>query len=67
MAKSYKIVNVGSHVNPPADMWEKYFPTELRHKAPTKAVQHFEGEGDYEVLILEGIPGTASWVLPQLD
>lgn len=51
----YKIVNVGSHVNPPADMWAKYFPGELRHKAPVRAMQNFPGEGDYEVLILEGV------------
>jgi predicted TIM-barrel fold metal-dependent hydrolase len=53
--KQETIVNVGSHANPPAEMWAQYFPRELRHKAPARAIQHFPGEGDYEVLVLEGI------------
>jgi len=55
MSKKYNIVNVGSHVNPPADMWAKYFPKELRDKAPVKAIRTFPGEeGEYEVILLEG-------------
>ena len=55
MGKQYRVVNVGSHVNPPAWMWEKYFPKELRERAPKRVVQEFDGNGNYEALILEGI------------
>ena len=54
MSRDYKVVNVGSHVNPPADMWAKYFPKELQHKAPVAEIRNFPGEGEFEALILEG-------------
>jgi uncharacterized protein len=54
MQRKYRIVNVGSHANPPPDMWVKYFPDELRDKAPTRVVHRFP-DGEYEALLLEGV------------
>jgi predicted TIM-barrel fold metal-dependent hydrolase len=53
--REYRIVNVGSHVNPPALMWEKYFPPELRDRAPQRVLREFDGQGEYEALMLEGV------------
>jgi predicted TIM-barrel fold metal-dependent hydrolase len=53
--REYRIVNVGSHVNPPAQMWEEYFPAELRDRAPKRVLREFDGQGQYEAVILEGI------------
>jgi len=53
--REYRIVNVGSHVNPPARMWEEYFPKNLRDRAPKRVLQEFDGRGEYEALILEGV------------
>jgi predicted TIM-barrel fold metal-dependent hydrolase len=50
----YKLINVGSHVNPPPTMWQEYFPEHLRERAPVRDVVDFPGEGAYEVLRLEG-------------
>ena len=51
---SYRIVNVGSHVNPPAGMWEQYFPRQLRDQAPKRVLREFEDGTQYEALLLEG-------------
>lgn len=53
--KNYNLINVGSHVNPPPNMWVKHFPADLKHLAPVHTTQQFEGDGEYEVLMLEGI------------
>lgn len=55
MSRQYRVVNVGSHVNPPATMWEKYFPKELRDRAPKRVMQEFDGKGEYETLVFEGV------------
>jgi predicted TIM-barrel fold metal-dependent hydrolase len=55
VSRQYRIVNVGSHVNPPARMWAEYFPKELRDRAPQRVVKDFDGNGEYEALILEGV------------
>ena len=55
MTREYKLINVGSHVNPPPAMWVEHFPKEIEHKAPVRAVVDFPGEGEYEVLQLEGV------------
>jgi predicted TIM-barrel fold metal-dependent hydrolase len=36
-------------------MWEEYFPKELRERAPKRVVREFDGKGEYEALILEGV------------
>jgi predicted TIM-barrel fold metal-dependent hydrolase len=51
----YRVVNVGSHANPPADMWETYFPKSLKHLAPRLVVEEFGEEGRFEALLLEGV------------
>ena len=50
----YKVINVGSHANPPGDMYERYFPEELRHLAPKLVKREFDGDGEYEAIELEG-------------
>ena len=54
MKRKYHIINVGSHVNPPPDMWVKYFPRELRDKAPVPVVQQFN-DGQFQAVMLEGV------------
>jgi len=54
MSRKYRVVNVGSHANPPPDMWVKYFPAELRGKAPARVTAAFP-DGDYEALMLDGV------------
>lgn len=49
------VVNVGSHANPPADMWERYFPPELKDLAPRRVMHDFPGEGIFEAVMLEGV------------
>lgn len=53
--RDYRVVNVGSHVNPPAQMWEEYFPKELSDRAPRRVVREFDGQGEYEAVVLEGV------------
>jgi predicted TIM-barrel fold metal-dependent hydrolase len=53
MPREYKVVNVGSHVNAPATVWEKYFPKELMHLAPKREFRRFGDEGEFECLCLE--------------
>lgn len=55
MKRDYQIINVGSHVNPPPTMWAEYFPGNLRDRAPVRAVVDYPGEGEYEVLQMEGV------------
>jgi len=55
VSRTYSIVNVGSHANPPARMWQEYFPRELRDRAPQRIVREFDGMGEYEALLLEGV------------
>ena len=56
LTREYKVVNVGSHVNPPPTMWAEYFPEELKDRAPQVVVQEFEpGEGEWEALVVDGI------------
>lgn len=50
----YNVINVGTHVNPPGDMYERYFPEELRHLAPRLVKRIFDDEGEYEAIELEG-------------
>ena len=54
MTRKYHIINVGSHVNPPPDMWVKYFPRELRDKAPVPVLQQF-ADGQFQAVMLEGV------------
>ena len=49
----YKVINVGSHANPPGDMYERYFPEELRHLAPKLVKREFDGDGEYEPIDLK--------------
>ena len=51
---NYRVINVGSHVNPPGDMYERYFPENLRHLAPRLVKREFDGDGEYECIELEG-------------
>jgi predicted TIM-barrel fold metal-dependent hydrolase len=55
MKRKYNIVNVGSHANPPPDMWVNYFPKELRDKAPVRVMHQFP-DGEFEAVMLEGVP-----------
>lgn len=50
----YKVIDVGTHANPLADMWLERFPKDLRHLAPRKELRHNQ-HGEYEVLVCEGI------------
>ena len=50
----YRVINVGSHVNPPGDMYERYFPADLRHLAPRLVKRAFDDDGEYEAIELEG-------------
>jgi predicted TIM-barrel fold metal-dependent hydrolase len=51
----YRVINVGTHANPPGDMYERYFPAELRHLAPRfHAQREFPGEGLFDCMELEG-------------
>ena len=54
MAYDYKIINVGTHANPPGDIFERYFPAELKDLAPRFVRHDFAGEGVYECIELEG-------------
>jgi predicted TIM-barrel fold metal-dependent hydrolase len=54
MARDYRVINVGSHANPPGDMYERYFPEEIRHLAPKLVTREFPGEGVFECIELEG-------------
>ncbi len=56
MSKPYRIINVGSHVNYPGDVFERYFPDEIKHLAPRFVKHDFLGEGVYEAIMLEGVP-----------
>ncbi len=50
----YNVINVGTHVNPPGDMYERYFPEDLRHLAPRLVKRTFDDDGEYEAIELEG-------------
>ena len=51
----YSVINVGTHANPPGDMYERYFPENLKHLAPRFHRQReFPGEGKYDCIELEG-------------
>ncbi len=50
----YNVINVGTHVNPPGDMYERYFPEDLRHLAPRLVRREFDDDGEYEAIELEG-------------
>jgi predicted TIM-barrel fold metal-dependent hydrolase len=50
----YRVINVGSHVNPPGDLYERYFPEELHALAPRLVKREFDGDGEYEAIELEG-------------
>jgi predicted TIM-barrel fold metal-dependent hydrolase len=50
----YKVIDVGTHANPPAEMWVERFPAELRDLAPRKEMRSNE-LGEYEVLVCEGV------------
>lgn len=54
MARDYHVINVGSHANPPGDMYERYFPEAIRHLAPKLVKHEFPGEGVFECIELEG-------------
>jgi predicted TIM-barrel fold metal-dependent hydrolase len=54
MSDRYKIVNVGSHANPPGSMWADYAPPGYRENAPRLATKSFP-DGEYEILIVEGV------------
>ena len=54
MAYDYKVISVGTHANPPGDMYERYFPEELKHLAPRFVTHEFPGEGTFECIELEG-------------
>ncbi len=54
MSRDYRVINVGSHANPPGDMYERYFPEEIRHLAPKLVTREFPGEGVFECIELEG-------------
>jgi predicted TIM-barrel fold metal-dependent hydrolase len=49
----YKVIDVGTHANPPAEMWVERFPAELRDLAPRKEMRS-NHLGEYEVLVCEG-------------
>ncbi len=51
---NYRVINVGSHANPPGDMYERYFPKDLRHLAPRLVTRTFGDDGEYEAIELEG-------------
>jgi predicted TIM-barrel fold metal-dependent hydrolase len=51
---NYRVINVGTHVNPPGDMYERYFPEELKHLAPRLVKHDFPGDGICEAIELEG-------------
>jgi predicted TIM-barrel fold metal-dependent hydrolase len=56
MSTELEIINVGSHVNPPAEIWVRDCPEELRHLAPKLIKKRFPGESsDAEALLLEGV------------
>ena len=56
MSNELQIINVGSHVNPPAEMWERYCPADLKHLAPKLIRKRFSEETrDAEALLLEGV------------
>ncbi len=50
----YNVINVGTHVNPPGDMYERYFPEELRHLTPRLVKREFGDDGEFEAIELEG-------------
>jgi len=54
MAYDYKVINVGTHANPPGDVYERYFPEEIKHLAPKFVCHDFPGEGEFECIELEG-------------
>ena len=54
MSKPLRIVNVGSHANPPGSMYERYFPEHLIHLAPRFVTHEFPGEGVFECIEMEG-------------
>jgi predicted TIM-barrel fold metal-dependent hydrolase len=54
MGRQYRVINVGSHANPPGDMYERYFPEDIRHLAPKLVTRDFPGEGVFECIELEG-------------
>jgi predicted TIM-barrel fold metal-dependent hydrolase len=54
MSRQYDVVNVGSHVNPPGDMWADYAPAQYRENAPRLITKQFP-DGEYEVLVVEGV------------
>jgi len=51
----YQIIDVGTHATPPATMWQERYPKELRDQAPRRAWLRYEDDGEYEVLVLDGI------------
>lgn len=56
MTTELEIFNVGSHVNPPAEMWERYCPHDLKPLAPKLIKKRFPEETrDAEALLLEGV------------
>jgi predicted TIM-barrel fold metal-dependent hydrolase len=56
MSNELEIINVGSHVNPPAEIWVSRCPTELQHLAPRLIKKRFPGESEEaEALLLEGV------------
>jgi predicted TIM-barrel fold metal-dependent hydrolase len=56
MSSELEIINVGSHVNPPAEMWEQYCPAELQELAPKLIRKRFDDEAqEAEALLLEDV------------
>ena len=55
MKRKYDVINVGSHANPPPQMWEEYFPAALRNKAPKRVIHRFP-DGEFEAVLLDGVP-----------
>jgi predicted TIM-barrel fold metal-dependent hydrolase len=50
----YNVIDVGTHANPPAEMWAERFPAALKHLAPRKELRS-NHLGEYEVLVCEGV------------
>jgi len=50
----YNVIDVGTHANPPAEMWVERFPKDLRHLAPRREMRS-NHLGEYEVLVCEGV------------
>jgi len=54
MSRNYKLINVGSHVNPPPQMWVDYAPPGYRENAPRLSTKQFP-DGEYEIMVVEGV------------